>query len=137
MHLFPVHWGRTSKELFGSLTHLETYENRFNSFKELRVYKDFSDVGLSKLEDEKYDLIYLDAAHDYKHVTQDAIVAAKKIKKNGILVFNDYIMWDPFIDAEYGVVQVVNKMLDSGGWEVVGFAFERNLFCDIAIKQLN
>jgi hypothetical protein len=50
------------------------------------------------------------------------------------VVFNDYIMWDHVTDSAYGVVPVVNELVVNGGWEVVAFALEHQLFCDIAIR---
>lgn len=82
-------------------------------------------------------MIYIDAAHDYESVKRDAEIAQQKIRRDGIIVFNDYVMYDPFIGAEYGVVQAVNELLVRGGWDVIGFALEKSLFCDIAIQRSN
>ena len=51
---------------------------------------------------------------------------------DGIVIFNDYVLWDPFMNTEYGVVQAVNQFLAEGGWTIVGFAFQPHMFCDIA-----
>jgi hypothetical protein len=136
MHKYPKHWGKSSTEIFGELTHFEFYKRAFNSFEEVSILQDLSHVGLDRLPHEEFDLIYLDAGHDFESVESDAKIASSKIHERGILVFNDYIMFDPFINAKYGVVQVVNKMLSTDIWEVVGFAFEKNLFCDIALRKI-
>jgi uncharacterized membrane protein len=68
-------------------------------------------------------------------VSRDAAISTQKIKPDGVLVFNDYILYDSSMGVEYGVVQAVNELVDSGAWRVAGFALDRSMFCDIAIKQ--
>jgi hypothetical protein len=57
------------------------------------------------------------------------------LKHNGCLIFNDFNTYDPFLNVEYGVVRAASEMLASGEWRVVGFALEKHLFCDIALKR--
>ncbi|MCM2511256.1 hypothetical protein ACVCIC_04940 [Burkholderia glumae] len=44
-------------------------------------------------------------------------------------------MYDPFVKAEYGIVPVVNEMVVNQGWKVIGFALQKDMFCDIAIQR--
>ena len=34
----------------------------------------------------------------------------------------------------YGVVPAVNELVVSEGWQVVGFALQQHMFCDIALR---
>lgn len=65
----------------------------------------------------------------------DAVLAAKKIKHEGVIVFNDYTMFDHISGAAYGVVPAVNELITLGGWRVVGFALQQHMFCHIAIRR--
>jgi hypothetical protein len=51
------------------------------------------------------------------------------------MIFNDYVMFDPFTATSYGVVQAVNEMLQEGTWEISAFAFQPYMFCDIAVRR--
>lgn len=48
-----------------------------------------------KTSDESYDFIYIDASHKAKDVMTDAVLAWDKLKKDGILIFDDY-EWKKF-----------------------------------------
>lgn len=137
MHETPVIWGRQASELFQNMSQLDFYRRRFSRYLDHLV----TDVGpsydvLEKYPDRSFDMIYVDAGHDYASVKRDGDVAARKIKPEGVIVFNDYVLYDPFAEGPYGVVQAVNELVTNGKWRVAGFALEKNLFCDIAIKPL-
>jgi hypothetical protein len=136
MHEFNAHWGVPKEETLGNLTHLEYYKNRFADHADIMEFKvGMSFDGIADTPDNYFDLIYLDADHGYDYVKRDADISVTKLKQDGILVFNDYIMYDHCAGVEYGVVQVVNEMVVYGDWEIVGFALQRDMFCDIAIKR--
>ncbi|WP_336816755.1 class I SAM-dependent methyltransferase [Burkholderia gladioli] len=137
MHKYPMIWGKPSSELFNNMTQIDFFRNRFAKYGD-RVIADEGpsyDV-LEKYEDASFDLIYVDAGHDYESCKRDAEVSGRKIRRDGLIVFNDYVLYDPFGDGPYGVVQAVNEMVVGGGWRVVGFALEKNMFCDIAIQRV-
>lgn len=58
----------------------------------LRIIKDFSSAGLRRLfnENEKFDIIYIDACHRARNVLEDAVLAWPLLKIGGIMVFDDY-----------------------------------------------
>ncbi len=90
---------------------------------------------MATFPDEYFDMIYIDGDHTYDGVRKDVCVADKKLKPNGVLVFNDYIMLDHSNGDEYGVVQNVNELIDRHGYEVIGFALQRDTFADIAVRR--
>lgn len=136
LHLIPTVWGISTKELLEGKSHLEFYSDRFSSLGDRIVIKQgLSDDSLKTLPDDHFDLIYIDAGHDYDSVKRDAELSRQKLKDDGVLVFNDYIMFDHIRQAPYGVVQVVNEMVVNEGWKVIGLALHHDLFCDIAIVR--
>jgi hypothetical protein len=138
MHCFPVHWGRPSSEIFGDLTHREFYEQRISGLGkncELVVEVGPSADQLPRYPDSAFDFIYIDGAHDYERVRTDAAQASRLASPDGVLIFNDYTLYDPVVLSPYGVVQAVNELLAAGEWVVVGFAFQRHMFCDIALRR--
>ena len=137
MHNAPEHWGTPSKVLFQNKTHLRFYQDRFAALgRAIRVIEGTSHQSLPLLTDGTFDLIYIDAAHDYDSVSLDGRLAAEKLKPDGILVFNDYVMMDHLARTPYGVVPAVNEMVVNGPWRVVGFALQQHLFCDIALRRM-
>ena len=136
MHEWPSHWGRSSNEIFGEKTHKEFYHERFSRSKARIVIEEgMSYSTLPKYPESSFDFIYLDAAHTYREVKIDTELCSRLLTESGILIFNDYTMFDPHLEAHYGVVQAVNELVVSGDWVVVGFALHCDMFCDIAIKR--
>jgi hypothetical protein len=136
LHTVPVIAGKPSAERFKGLTHREFYERRFSDHgTELRCEEGNSCEGLSRYPDRTFDMIYVDAAHDYESVKGDANLSKQKIKPEGILVFNDYIKYSHYDDSYYGVIPVVNDLVANQGFEVMGFALQADMYCDIAIRR--
>lgn len=136
MEKFPVHWGIPQEILLKGMTHFDYYADRFSHLSDkVQLIRGLSSRTLPDLQDESLDLIYIDAGHDYEHVSSDSLICSRKIKPDGILVFNDYVLFDPFLEKEYGVVQAVNELLQDSDWKVIGFALQKHMFCDIAIRK--
>jgi hypothetical protein len=128
-------WSWSPKEVFGG-KHRAYYERRFA--KEIaagvvHVHEGDSSREMERQPDSTYDVIYIDADHSLEGVTRDACVSARKIKSDGVLVFNDYIIFDYLHGVKYGVVQVVNDFCVNRGWQVLYFALHKGMFCDIAL----
>jgi len=136
MHLVPTIWGKSSAETFHGMAHREFYERRFSGrAKQVRCEEGASSEALARYEDGTFDMIYIDAGHDYESVKKDADLSKYKIKSAGILIFNDYIRYSHYEDQYYGVVPVVNNLVVSEGFEVVGFSLQDEMYCDIAIRR--
>ena len=82
---------------------------------------------------EKFDLIYIDAAHDFKSVTSDIENIQHLIKKGTIIVFNDFAHIDPFL-GRYGVKSAAINFINSSTSTIIGLSFEKHGLYDIAIK---
>jgi glycosyltransferase involved in cell wall biosynthesis len=137
MHEWPEHWGQRSEVLFQGNTHRGFYEERFRSRGDQVVIESgLSYDAIERYPDACFDMIYIDAGHDYDSVRKDALVSARKVKRDGTLIFNDYILYDHMTNSPYGVVHAVNEMVVEENWKVVGFALNNSMFCDIALRRL-
>jgi hypothetical protein len=139
LHEIPTLWGRPSKDTFKGATHEEFYKSRFSGVIVrglLEIHKGDSSIILSEeFPDGYFDVIYIDGDHTLEGVEKDSRQAVKKLKPDGYLVFNDYIMFDHIGGCPYGVVHVVNELCVNQGWEILHFALHEQLFCDVTIRR--
>jgi hypothetical protein len=75
-------------------------------------------------------------ADDDDSVHKDLSVAGHKVVPGGILVMNDYVMYDPFLGAPYGVIHATNEFCLEHGWELVYLALQQHMFNDVALRKL-
>jgi hypothetical protein len=137
MHTWPSMWGKSSAEVFGSLTHEEQYRNRFEaeiSAGKMNVLSQDSREALASIPEKTADLVYIDAWHKYENVKAELEECKRILSPNGLVVLNDYIMYDYFAHTKYGVVQAVNEFVVQNNWCVEFFALDAHMFCDIAIR---
>ena len=137
LHKIPILWGQDTSTIFAGRSHREYFKDRMSKHgRTVRLEEGPSHVRLATYPDEYFSLIYVDAGHDYESVSRDAEIASHKLSRDGLLVFNDYVMYDHVQSGMYGVVPAVNEMVVYKGWKVVGFALQHRMFCDIAIQRV-
>jgi predicted O-methyltransferase YrrM len=56
----------------------------------LTIHRGFSNEVLPSLEDNSFDIIYIDGNHEPEFVLEDAVLAFRKLKVGGYLIFDDY-----------------------------------------------
>ena len=136
IHEWEMLWGEaTSKQLEG-LTHREFYEREMSKYKDIiRIEEGASYDCLDRFPDNYFDLIYVDADHEYHNVIKDAMVSVNKVKPGGIVIFNDYMMYDHISEIPYGVVQAANEVIVRNDMKVIGFALGWNMYCDLAAQK--
>lgn len=54
------------------------------------VNRGYSHLEIPKFQDEFFDIIYIDGNHEPEYVLEDAVLSFRKLKKNGIMIFDDY-----------------------------------------------
>jgi SAM-dependent methyltransferase len=75
-------------------------ENTYNTFLEnvensgvkekIIIKRGFSNIEVPKFEDDFFDIIYIDGNHEPEYVLEDAVLSFRKLKKGGIMIFDDY-----------------------------------------------
>jgi hypothetical protein len=105
-------------------------------FPSVRVHHRDSVEALESFQDQYFDWIYIDAQHGYEGVKRDTDAARRKVKLDGLLVFNDYTMWSYAEMQPYGVVAAVNELCVEDGWEFVYLALPAHMYCDVAIRRV-
>jgi predicted O-methyltransferase YrrM len=54
------------------------------------VKRGYSNEVLPTLEDNSFDIVYIDGNHEPEYVLEDAVLAFRKVKVGGYLIFDDY-----------------------------------------------
>ena len=125
LHLFDIEFDTLRRERPKVATHPQVH-----------LHLGDSSTELARLPNASFDWIYIDGDHAIEGVRKDTNVALTKLKRSGVLVFNDYTVWSPLEMTDYGVVPVVNELLASGGWEMVYIALHPLMYCDVALRQV-
>ena len=113
----------------------------FNSDKNVFPLMGTSWEILSNFNDETFDFIYIDAGHNYEDVKRDAEIAMNKIKKDGYIIFNDYILYNNFTKIQkepelFGVPYVIHELCLDYNFEFKYIALHPYMFCDVALKRI-
>ncbi len=66
--------------------------DKYKNFTNINLHKTYTQTYLSQIEDNKYDIIYIDADHSYEGVKRDIILSYSKIKNGGYIMGHDYEM---------------------------------------------
>lgn len=92
-----------------------------------------SSGNLNKADDQSFDWIYIDGDHSQTGAKRDTDVARRKIKPGGLLIFNDYTPWSVGEVMPYGIMPVVNDLINEG-YPVMGVALAPHGYFDIAVR---
>ena len=137
LHTKPNIWGRTAQQVFGDRTHRAFFDDMFAAHaSRMTVLEGQSAEALGKCADLSIDVLYVDADHSYAGVQRDIVAALPKMKPDGLLVFNDYVLQAHIGNEPFGVVRAVNELVLASDWRVVGFSLQRHMYCDIALRRL-
>jgi predicted O-methyltransferase YrrM len=68
---------------------LKNIENFDENYK-IVIKRGYSNLEIPKFDDNFFDIIYIDGNHEPEFVLEDAVLSFRKLKKNGIMIFDDY-----------------------------------------------
>lgn len=90
---------------------IDYYNNTLNNLQpiieRIKVIKNDSLSESKNYDDEYFDIVYIDASHEYLPVKNDILSWLPKVKKGGIICGDDYTPGWP------GVVQAVNEIFEN------------------------
>jgi hypothetical protein len=132
-------WPSHEPKRFQSENHFDFIKNRFKTEIEknqVHLRKGISWECLSKIEDNFFDWIYLDADHRYSGVKRDLAEALRVVKPDGYIVMNDYIFYSHTEQIAYGVIHAVNEVCINEGFEIVYLALHPQMYCDVVMRRI-
>ena len=74
-----------------------TYKTFLNNIEEsgkenITVHRGYSHKIIPTLENESFDIIYIDGSHEPECVLEDAVLSFRKLKTGGVMIFNGYYL---------------------------------------------
>lgn len=139
LHEIEVIFGMRSADKFAGRTHEEFYRKRFENEMasgQVSLRKGFSTDVLNSFPEAYFDMIYIDAAHDYANVKKDLQATKRVIRDDGIIIMNDYIMANPFDGQLFGVVQATHEFCLAENWEFLYLTLHPFMYCDVALRKI-
>jgi SAM-dependent methyltransferase len=139
LHELPSFWGHPPSHYFGIATHADWYATAFAAeiaANRMRILEGDSAGEMEKLADASIDVFYIDADHNYDAVKRDLEVAARKLRPDGWLIVNDYILVDGLGASQpYGVIYATNEFMLSHGFAMQYLALQTNMYCDVVLRR--
>ncbi len=138
LHELSTLWGQPTEVLFGGKSHLDFYQAEFAdtiATGGMRVLEGDSAACLERLDDASIDIIYVDADHRYEFVRRDLAVARRKVRADGWIIVNDYLMVTELgATISYGVVHATHEFMLEHDWGMQYLALQTRMFCDVALR---
>ena len=103
----------------------------------IELHQGDSSSRLATLPDRSFDFIYIDGDHAYEGVAKDLAMAARKIKENGWIVCNDYTVYSPVEQIQYGVYRAVNELCWREGFEILYLGLHYWSYHDVALRRMS
>jgi len=100
------------------------------------VINESSFTAHKHFKDNYFDWIYIDARHDYNSVSQDINNFVSKIKQNGLMVHNDYILYDWISKKLYGTMHAINEFCIEKDWEIIYYTLNTKDFKDVVLRKI-
>lgn len=139
LHELPAFWGRPPAEYFGGKTHGAWFRDAFAAEIDagrMQVLEGDSAEQMERLADASVDVFYIDADHTYPAVKRDLDVAVRKVRPDGWLVLNDYVLVDQLGASEpYGVIYAAHEFMLQHRWAMQYFALQASMYCDVVLRR--
>jgi hypothetical protein len=141
---FKVHeqaelWGKPTSHWFGGKTHGGFYRDHFAAeigAGIVAVIEAESDAGIGELENASVDVFYIDGDHSYESVRRDLAAAVLKVRPDGYIILNDYILVDHLgATVPYGVIYAAHEFMIQQNWGMQYFALQTTMFCDVVLRR--
>lgn len=91
--------------------------------------------ALDGFDNGQFDFIYVDADHSYEGISRDIAAAHRKVRPDGLLIFNDYTFWSSAECLPYGVMHAVNEFAIAENWEFAMLSLNWFGYFDVALRR--
>jgi predicted O-methyltransferase YrrM len=91
---------------------LTRFRNNTSTYPKIVECKGYSDIIIPTLENNTVDFVYIDGDHSPEQVYKDAVNMFPKMKRNGIILFDDYLWKRHNIETKHGIDKFLNEYVD-------------------------
>lgn len=129
-----VHWQHFGDD--PNATQEQNYQYvkaRFANVANVKIIRANSFEGISRLPDHHFDVMYIDANHQYDYVLRDMMEAKKKLKNGGIILMNDFYEGPGGAEQNLGVMAAVNTFVKRYSFHYVAMSYSS--FADVALTD--
>lgn len=127
LHLFDIDISRITNPVI--LDALEQPESPIS------LHPGDSASTLSRLNDNYFDVIYIDGDHSFEGVMRDINAALPRLKPEGALIFNDYNVWSPVSMMHCGVARAVHEFCRDHPWKFRYIALQSMMYNDVMLVR--
>lgn len=68
----------------------ETFLKNIENSEKIIVHRGYSNSQIPTFQDDFFDIVYVDGNHEPEYVMEDAVLSFRKLKKDGVMIFDDY-----------------------------------------------
>lgn len=95
-----------------------------------------SSVALGDYPDEYFDWIYIDGDNTYDGLKRDVDEAKRAVKRDGLLVFRNYMFFSHNDLHPVAFVHVVNELCVHEDWSLRYLALQHRMYLDVAVGRM-
>jgi hypothetical protein len=129
-----VHWDHFGDD--PSATQEKNYKYVLSLFakdKRVKIIRQNSYAAISELKDKYFDVIYIDANHQYEFVLRDMMEARHKIKSGGIMLLNDFYEGPGGAEQNLGVMCAATTFVKR--FDYYYLAMSHGAYADVALTD--
>ena len=91
---------------------------------------------LERLDDASIDVFYVDADHSYECVRRELEVIARKVKPDGYIVLDDYILVEHLHATHLiGVIYAAHEFMIAHDWALHYFTLQTNTYYQVVLRR--
>lgn len=129
-----IHWEHFGDDPNGvQEKNYEYVKGRFAGIPAVKVIRAMSVEAIQMLPDRHFDVMYIDANHQYEYVLRDMMEARNKLKLGGLMLMNDFYEGPGGAEQNLGVIGAVNAFVKRHDFHYVAMTY--GSFADVALTD--
>lgn len=129
-----IHWQHFGDD--PNATQEQNYQyvkGRFAHAANVKIIRAKSAEAIRSFADAQFDVMYIDANHQYEYVLRDLMDARRKLKPGGIMMLNDFYEGPGGAEQNLGVIGAVNTFVKRTGFTYL--AMSHGSYADVTLTD--